>query len=878
MTVKVFKMKWYKTDIFVTVVTGYVSAPGGVRPVVYGASNSNALSQLNAPQVHRPVIPIQQPVTANTVAPAKFQQNAIEGTVVINAQGLPPVQQTPLPVATASQTPAPSAAQPTLPVAQPPSQNQVSQESVMVSNVTQQDESKMPGVSSASNQHEACLPVNRPPSRRRSCSGSSTHGSPPRSPIRPTRTRSPKSPRSKSPKSPRPVSPKGSQSKVSPRVEMDINSESSHAQMERIGEELRVPLQETAIEKVANPCLNKVTEQDDKDKPHTRRKSVESRANQNGNLVKLNGGTTTVCTSVDMVSSRTADESHARSDALHLNGDVLSPAPSDSSTATSDPMSPKRNGSNPATSPSILDKKAKIAQLIKDTTVAKEKLGLGQNGIVQHVGNGDCVESDVDRTNQVDLPTAEGLTKQMAEAAAFMPETNGCDDDLLSGSTDGTNDYLGDDMLLSYSTDGTNDNLKEDSETSFTNTVTSQPPSQSEGEGNAPHTVITAVQPSQHQGTVGHTPTTLSSLEHTPQQNISHPAGAEHQTNTQVNSSSTAQNFLLTSNTKTPATGNSFQTEKPGSAAIAELLQRKLINHSQQQVQIPAGNSTTAQGDPTMSTQQKLRFGLIAPGSNTASTRPTLQSNQQPQQSHLMLQLQQRLQRPNPNTQNPQQGQSYSAQSSQVCQTSQSQAPASSSDALQISAGDASHQLAGSNTLLTTHSAVQQQLLQRLKGPQAFQSQAQQQVQGQQRLPPPQSVAVPQSTPSQIQNQQSVVAETPVAGRPPSTGPPSRPPSRPPSTGPQVRPPSTGPPPMPSPGGSSDASTLPPASPPPGGQPPARRPSTTSTTSTDSKAASAAVKGKKRKMKSNSIESRRSSNTSNSGEIQYMCQWNDCNT
>ena len=847
----------------VSVVTGYVSTPGGIRPVVYGTPNSGVISQpnLHAPQVHRPVVPIQQPVTAVTAVSAK-PQHAIEGTVVISAQGLPPAQPTQIAVVTPPQTPALSAAQPTIPVAQPPSQNQVPQESMTLNTCTQQDDSKI----STSNQHEACLPVNRPPSRRRSCSGSSAQGSPPRSPIRPARTRSPKSPRSKSPKSPRPMSPKGSQSKVSSHAEMDINSDTSHAQMERIGEEMQVPLPETAIEKVVNPCLKIITDKGDQENPNTRRKSVESRTNQNGNVAKFNGGSTAkVCTSIDMASSRTADESHIRSDALHMNGDVLSPAPSDSSTATSDPMSPKRNGSNPTTSPSILDKKAKIAQLIKDTTVAKEKLGLGQNGIVPHLGNGDCVaDQDTDQTSQVDLPTAEGLTKQMTEATALMPETNGCDDTLLSNSTDGTDDRLCDDMLLCYSTDGTNDNLKDDSETNITSTVTTVTVSHSEGESSASQTVITAVQPSQHQGIVSHTPATLSSLE------------LQNQINTQVDSRNTeAQNSSATPNAVISATGNSFQTEKPGSAAIAELLQKKLMGNSQG----PVGNSTAASGDPRVSTQQVLPLGLVAPGSSVTSARPTFQANQPPQQSHLIQQLQQRLQRPNPNTQIQQQGQSYSVQSSQVCQASQSQLQAPGTETLgtnDFTVGQPGG-TSGVTTVMTTHSAVQQQLLQRLKAPQVFPNQVQQQSLLQQRLLPPQAISAPQSIPPQIQNLQSFATEAQVLGRPSSTGPPSRPPSRPPSTGPQVRPPSTGPAPLPSPSASSDASTLPPASPPPGGQQPGRRPSTTSTTSTDSKAAST-IKGKKRKAKSNSIESRRSSNASNSSEIQYMCQWNECNT
>ena len=834
---------------------------------MYGTPNSGVISQPNvhAPQVHRPVIPIQQPVTANTAVSAK-PQHAIEGTVVISAQGLPPAQPTQVAEVTPPQTPALSAAQPTMPVAQP-SQNQVPQESMTLNTTcTQQDDPKM----STSNQHEACLPVNRPPSRRRSCSGSFTHGSPPRSPIRPTRTRSPKSPRSKSPKSPRPMSPKGSQSKVSSHAEMDINSDTSHAQMERIGEDMRVPLPETAIEKVVNPCLKIITDQGDHEKPNTRRKSVESRTNQNGSVGKLNGGSTgIVCTSIDMASSNTVDESHIRSDALHMNGDVLSPAPSDSSTATSDPMSPKRNGSNPTTSPSILDKKAKIAQLIKDTTVAKEKLGLGQNGIVPHLGNGDCVaDEDTDRTSQVDLPTAEGLTKQMTEATALMPETNGCDDNLLSNSTDGTNDLVCDDMLLCYSTDGTNDNLKDDSETSSTSTVATVTISHSEGESSVSQTVITAVQPSQHQGIVSHTPATLSSLE------------LENQINTQVDSRNTeAQNSNSTSNAVISATGNSFQTEKPGSAAIAELLQKKLMSSSQQHGQVSVVNSTAANGDPTISTQQQvLRLGLVAPGSSVVSVRPTFQANQPPQQSHLIQQLQQRLQRPNPNTQIQQQGQSYSTQSSQVCQASQSQLQAPGAETLGTNDFTVS-EVGGTSvtTVMTTHSAVQQQLLQRLKAPQVFPNQAQQQSILQQRLVPPQAISAAQSIPPQIQNLQSFATEAQVPGRPSSTGPPSRPPSRPPSAGPQVRPPSTGPAPLPSPSASSDASTLPPASPPPGGQQPGRRPSTASTTSTDSKAVGT-VKGKKRKAKSNSIESRRSSNASNSSEIQYMCQWNDCNT
>ena len=828
---------------------------------MYGTPNSGVISQpnLHAQQVHRPVTPIQQPVTDITAVSAK-PQHAIEGTVVISAQGLPPAQPTQVAVVTPPQTPALSAAQPTIPVAQPPSQNQVPEESTTLNNIcTQQDDSQI----STSNQHEACLPVNRPPSRRRSCSGSSTHGSPPRSPIRPTRTRSPKSPRSKSPKSPRPMSPKGSQSKVSSHAEMDINSDTSHAQMERIGEEMRVPLPETAIEKVVNPCLKIITDQGDEEKPSTRRKSVESRTNQNGNVAKFNGGSTAkVCTSIDMASSRTADESHIRSDALHMNGDVLSPAPSDCSTATSDPMSPKRNGSNPTTSPSILDKKAKIAQLIKDTTVAKEKLGLGQNGIVPHLGNGDCVaDQDTDQTSQVDLPTAEGLTKQMTEATALMPETNGCDDTLLSNSTDGTDDRICDDMLLCYSTDGTNDNLKDDSESNNTNTVTV---SHSEAESSVSQTVITAVQPSQHQGS--HTPATMSSLE------------LQNQMNTQVDSSNTeAQNSNATSNAVISATGNSFQTEKPGSAAIAELLQKKLMGSSQHQGQVPVGNPTAASGDPTVSTQhQVLPLGLVAPSSSVVSVRPTFQANQPPQQSHLIQQLQQRLQRPNPNTQIQQQGQSYSTQSSQVCQASQSQLQAPGTETLGTNDFTAS-QPGGTSGVLTTHSAVQQQLLQRLKAPQVFPNQAQQQSILQQRLLPPQAISAPQSIPPQIQNLHSFATEAQVPGRPSSTGPPSRPPSRPPSAGPQVRPPSTGPAPLPSPSASTDASTLPPASPPPGGQQPGRRPSTASTTSTDSKAASA-IKGKKRKAKSNSIESRRSSNASNSSEIQYMCQWNECNT
>ena len=105
---------------------------------------SGVISQpnLHAPQVHRPVIPIQQPVTASTAVSAK-PQHAIEGTVVINAQGLPPAQPTQVAVVTPPQTPALSAAQPTMPVAQPPSQNQVSQESMTLNNTcTQQDDAK----------------------------------------------------------------------------------------------------------------------------------------------------------------------------------------------------------------------------------------------------------------------------------------------------------------------------------------------------------------------------------------------------------------------------------------------------------------------------------------------------------------------------------------------------------------------------------------------------------------------------------------------------------------------------------------------------------------------------------------------------------------
>ena len=852
-------------------VTGYVSAPGGVRPLLYGAPNS-VVSQTNVqtPQTHRPVMPTQQPVVPAVAVPVK-PQNAIQGTVVISAQGLPPPQQIQqVVVATPPQTPPLSTAQTVTPIVQPASQNQTFQET-LTPNSTQDEpmetdqavddvnSQQTGGISTtALNPYEACLPVNRPPSRRRSCSGSSAHGSPPRSPKRPTRTRSPKSPKSKSPKSPHPHSPKSSQ-RLSACADVDINSDMSHAQMERIGE-VRIPLQETAIEKVEYPCLKIMTDQSGQQRPNTRRKSGESRASQNGD-VKPNGGNK-VCTNVDIVSSRTTDVSHARTDALHMNGDVLSPAPSDSSTATSDPMSPKRNGANPTTSPSILDKKAKIAQLLQDTKAAKEALGLGQNGIVTHLGNGDCTEGKVaEQGGQYDLPTAEGLTKQMAEATALMPETNGCNDNLLSESTDGINDHLNDSddyYVLAYSTDGTNDNLPKDPENSSTSTVTTVTMSHGEGENNVMQTVITTVQPSQHQGTT--TATTSSTLEQSSAQSVV----TGDQINTQVantdscnalrqSSQMTGTTLISANNQTVQSPGNSFQTDKPGSVAIAELLQRKLQNNSQQQVD----NSSAAS---TGSGHQFVQVSLVAPGNVTSQVRPPVQSSQPTtQQSHLMQQLQQRLQRPSPNTQQ------QPAQT--ICQTSQQSIGTDTSNDSAVT-----QQVAGTlgANNVTTHAAVQQQLLQRLKAPQMLQSQTQQQSLLQQRLQPPQGVNIAQT--SFPQSQQQPEAHPPAA----STGPSSRPPSRPPSAGPQVCPPSTGPAPLPSPGGSSDSGTLPPASPPPGGAQPVRRPSTASTASTDSKAAGS-VKGKKRKAKSNSIESRRSSNASLSSEIQYMCQWNECN-
>ena len=885
-------------------VTSYVSAPGGVRPLLYGAPNTGVVSQTNqqAPQTHRPVIPTKQPLAATTAVPNK-PQNVIQGTVVISAQGLPPAQQMQhAVVATPPQTPPLSTAQTVTPFAQPASQN-LSRQEVLTPDSTQDEAMEMDqsgdGMNSHQNmgrvstdQYEACLPVNRPPSRRRSCSGSSAHGSPPRSPKRPTRTRSPKSPKSpqsKSPKSPRPLSPKITQSRLSARADIDINSDMSHAQMERIREGDRVPLQETAIERVENPCLKIIADQADQEKPNTRRKSAESRASQNGN-VKLNCGSNTskVCTSVDIVSSRTTDESHTRTGALHMNGEVLSPAPSDSSTTTSDPMSPKRNGANPTTSPSILDKKAKIAQLLQDTKAAKEALGLGQNGIVTHLGNGDCTESKGgDQISQDNLPTAEGLTKQMAEATALMPESNGCDDNLLSESTDGINDRLADDdSVLAYYTDGTNDHLQEDPERSTTSTVTTV--TMSHGEG-VVKTVITTMQPSQHQGTVSHASTaTTSTLEQTTEQSsTAQLVVTGDQINTQVvntdSCNAPAQSSLMTgtafmsagSQTAQSPSGNSFQTDKPGSAAIAELLQRKLLNNSQAHgvpsasqgvIDNSSAANTSSQVMPKVhvSGQQFVQIGIVTPG--TSHVRPTVQSSQPTtQQSHLMQQLQQRLQRPNPNTQQ------HPAQT--VCQTSQFRQQSGGMETFGTGTNDSTLSqvggMPGANNVTTTHAAVQQQLLQRLKASQIVQNESLLQ----QRLQPLQGVNVPQVSVSQSQQLQQSEPHHPV--RPASTGPPSRPPSMLPSVGPQVRPPSTGPAPLPSPSGSSDASTLP-ASPPPGGAQPARRPSTASTASTDSKAAGT-VKAKKRKAKSNSIESRRSSNASLSSEIQYVCQWNECN-
>lgn len=840
----------------VSVVTGYLPTAGGVRPLLTGTANS-VVSQPNmmTPPIHRPVVPAQTRIN-NGVAQVR-PVAAPQGNVLINPQGLPAVQQAQhLAVATPPQTPPLSTAQTATSVAQPPSQSQTHQEGVKQNNVpaTQMETDQTPGL----NQHEACLPTNRPPSRRRSYSGSSAHGSPPLSP----RTRSPKSPRSKSPKPPRPVSPKGP--KVSTRNDIDINSDTSHAQMERIGEDVRVPVQETAIEKVENPGLKVPTDQTkEPQRPNTRRKSSESRTNQNGN-VKMNGNTSVkLCTNLDIVSSRTNDESHTRTDALHMNGDVLSPAPSDSSTATSDPMSPKRNGANPATSPSILDKKAKIAQLLQDTAAAKEALGLGQNGIAPHLGNRDSLgNKDVDQTSQDDLPTAEGLTKQVTEAAALMPETNGCDDTLLSESTDGANDRLHedeDDMILSYSTDGTNDKLQEDSETSSTGTVPTV--TMSHVQNNLTQPVITTTQPSQHQGTASQGQTqTASSLEGAPEQS-SQSIVPGNQIHTQVINVNTpnvpAQSSLATAKTVSSANSDTAPAtaDKPGSAAIAELLQRKLLNSSQQQgasfpQEVSHGNPSAASIDSQANVQATPRLP-VSGGIAAAPVRPTLHGAQPgTQQSHLMQQLQQRLQRPNQNTQMP------PGQLSQTSgQTSQSQ---------QQPGANINGTAPSVTSVTTTHAAVQQQLLQRLRAPQNVQVQVQQSPL-QQRLQTPQGTSSSQLSSSQVQSEPQLPA------RPSSTGPPSRPPSRPPSAGPQVRPPSTGPVPMPSPGGSSDSGTLPPASP-----TPARRSSTASTASTDSKVAGS-VKAKKRKAKSNSIESRRSSNASASSEVQYMCEWNKCN-
>ncbi len=871
--------------------------------------------------IPRPVAPSPALVAA---APAAVPVRPVTvsdesaGTVVIQARGLPPAA-VPTPVLSAQ----PNNVAPLQPLPPAPPQPASSQHT----ECAQAEGAMEVDPDSSAAQHEACLPVNRPPSRRRSCSGSGS--SPPLSP----KGRSPKSPRAKSP---RPLSPKGTRqsARLNPGL-ADLNSDLSHAQMERLEDQLTGPVEETAIEKVENPCVVKsavVAATTDTETGNNRPNTRESR--QNGSVTKVNGGADTTTNTRADVGSSSSDESQARVNPLHLNGDVLSPAPSDSSTAApGDPLSPKRNGAA-TTSPSILDKKAKIAQLLQDTAAAKEALGLGQNGIVTHLGNGDF--SADDKSDQGVLPTAEGLTQQVTEATALLPETNGCEDDYLGNSTDGANDFLcdDDDVLLGYSVDGTNDNLQEgnpSADSNSTGTLSAATDSTVADKGSLPPTVISTPPASQLQfqgistGGLSNAVTTLTpSLEQPPQNSSSTtpltavqqvPAAANTQvvnvalTNPVVPMAALvthpvtviAQPMPATSSITVPAAQTNVQSDKPSnSAAIVDILQRKLVQ-PQPGVPVPltvvqtggvpavvavtsAGAPPPVQVNPRMPgvNQQLVAVNVVPPARNTTP------------QSHLMQQLQQRLQRPNPNTQvqQPQQVTVMQTQASNVA----SQPPVGlllSQNVTNNEGTPPQHIVVGSGAtnVTSTHNAVQQQLLQRLRAPHLVQQQQQQQqlqqLQQQNVFQPRQQVPlntqsstviiVQQGLPGQPQVQvplQQQQQQQESHSRPSSTGPPSRPPSRPPSVGPTVAlPPSTGPAPLPSPSG-SDASTLPPASPPPAGQIPARRPSTASTTSNDSRTN---VKGKKRKAKSNSIDSKTSSACS-ATDMQFMCEWNNCNT
>ncbi len=801
----------FNGTLSLAVVTGYISTLGGLKPVVQYSAQTAGAPVPNFPAVNRSGVPSRPPPVPATVPPAvplaARPPQEDQGTVVIKAQGLHPVlqvqqQQT---VSTPPQTP---------PLSSVPSGSSQAAELNVTTSMREEP------METGETQREACMPVNRPPSRRRSCSGSSSQASPPLSP----RARSPRSPRSKSP---RPNSPKAT--RQSPRLNSNINSDVSHAQMERIDDQLTAPILETAIEKVENPSAKAAEHAG----PNNR--SGESRGKQNGSVNVTN------------------DESHPP--LLHINGDVFSPAPSESSTTTADPLSPKRNGaaSNPATSPSILDKKAKIAQLLQDTAAAKEVLGLGQNGIVPHFGNGDCVDDGSTDPGQGGLPSAEGLTKQMSEAAALLPETNGCDDDYLGNSTDGANDHLYDEndaTFLGCSVDGTNDNL-EDGEDSSGDTVGNMATTgrAAESSESVAQTVIANAQPSQLQGsTLASQNNSSSGTTSTPLECTSQPFAPVDQTSGQANTTVTGPlvgqangQMAMTVSAQPTASQVLLVQSNTGNAAVAGPVLQQAPVTSQTQLNV--------QGMPRMPgapVQQVMQANLAAPARTLGP------------QSHVMQQLQMRLQRPNTTG-------LVSAVSQALCQPSQSQASMVPSDptVAQPVPVTVSH-------VTPTHAAVQQQLLQRLRAPHLVQQHQQPQVL-QPRLqashnPGGTTVLLVQGQPAQ----QPLVVQQESNSRPSSVGPLSRPPSRPPSAGPALaRPPSTGPVPMPSPSG-SDSSTLPPASPPPAGQQTSRRPSTASTASNDSKS------GTKRKVKSNSIESRRSSNTSVSSDSQFVCEWNAC--
>ncbi len=667
--------------------------------------------------------------------------------------------------------------------------------------------------------HHPCLPVNRPPSRRRS---GSPHSSPPRSASPKSQfqkqPKSPKSPRSRSPRS---SSPKGSfKFELQNQSAIEINCDSSHAQMEILSGD-------TLTEK-----------------------------SQDNNSVKVNGGKAQngSCTGVDMVSSRTNDESHTRTDGSFINGDVLSPAPSDSSSSPSHlpQVSPKKNGAN--TSPSILEKRAKLAQLLQDTAGFKEALGLGQNGVViNHIGNGDNLDTnqkDSGCIEQNELTGTDGLSSQTGK--------NGCDDNSLGNSTDGANDSLQEDQ---------DQNNKKSSASMDTNSAEQQNQA-------ADNSVIADL--SENQGSEAANSKSLETKKEASMSSREMPVPSSYDEELEqavlsiepgyddVASDSPADSPSA-SNAPTPV---SFMQDRPGTSALAELLHRKQMNSASNgsgTAVVMAESATPDQASQTVSTSQ-----------NSPSHHP----------SPLMQQLQQRLQRPaqtfvqrgqsqmltnrmpQPNTQavtGQQTGQvtlpitvpSAQQNTAAILNTSQSVVITQASNVQGSGAG-----------FTTSHSVVQQQLLQRLRAPHPHSTPTTNTQQASMGALPQSQLTVTCAQPQQLSAFQhdkgsdselskgevsSVVSQTISTSS-----------SRPPSAGPHVHTP------LPSPGGSeSRTPPPPPASPSLSTGTPARRLSTTSTASSEG----SKPKKRKRGSRSSSIDSNATIITN---EIQFMCEWDGC--